>query len=391
MDRLFGAGLPLGILAPEDRAAARQAALVNAGLSLMASGGPSPRPFNMGEALQGALAAGQSGYQGRGAGALLERTTRKAEDKEAAVQAMFAKLGLRGDEPPEVMYGRLQRAMFGALALGDQEGAKSISEVLKSMAGMFRETEPKIPQFEPGLSTETGPLGKAGVNVYYRKVQPSLQNPSGLEETGVRVKESMSGFYQGANLDFREQEAIGRATDKFGDDTSRTFKAATMMSSAIRMAPQAIGGDGVAQIFMMYGFIKGADDESTVRDSEVRLVDLAHSLRDRLTKAAAKYTVDIGSESTLRRDVMAMKPEVMRRFKADVLGPLAVEDVARALQELHGNSLKVIERRRRPYRKLYMGGRGPIHMTQEEFDEYFPAMESTPEPLPTRTNRMRQP
>jgi hypothetical protein len=112
-----GTGLE-GYITPEQQQAIQQQSMLQAASALLQAGGPSRQPISLGQALGGALQAGQQGYQQAQTGAIQNLLTRQKLNEgaleQARMQAYLNALGAEGGAPAVAGQGGIPAMPMGA-------------------------------------------------------------------------------------------------------------------------------------------------------------------------------------------------------------------------------------------------------------------------------------
>lgn len=128
-------------LSPQQTQAIQDQAMLQAAASLLQSGGPSSRPISLGQALGGALQAGQQGYSQAQQGALNTlmaqqklREAKLATDLQKQVAATFAEPMPTGDatttmKPEDIKYNQYMKLANMYAASGKSEEAKRFQDM----------------------------------------------------------------------------------------------------------------------------------------------------------------------------------------------------------------------------------------------------------------------
>jgi hypothetical protein len=171
-----GTGLE-GYITPEQQQAIQQQSMLQAASALLSAGGPSRTPISLGQALGGALQAGQQGYQQAQTGAIQNLLTRQKLNEGALEQArMKAYLDALGGEG-------------GALAVAGQAGIPTTGAAPTAMpmgaptpqggGGMFAGLTPEQRRILP-LMKPTEAIGEAFKAAGQRANQLSDSELAGL-------------------------------------------------------------------------------------------------------------------------------------------------------------------------------------------------------------------
>lgn len=243
----------------------------------------------------------QSGMQAIGTfmGTMKQTGPRMAQQQRAArLQEMLQS----GEMNPQQM----QAIMMELIAAGDHEGARAVSEVLKSQQqddrymkagdGLLwdKQEGQYIPYDGQGTPEVAGwrtnlehPQGQAGqYTVPYDKQGNLLWS--------MAAKEGRDP-YQQEDQTFRREQALRGQYEKGIKGPESAMRFISTGLDAVELARiRAGGGDlkltGPEQINLLYAFIKGIDPESVVRTGEIDLAREAASLRQKIKGYIDKYT-----------------------------------------------------------------------------------------------------
>jgi hypothetical protein len=235
-----------------------------------------------------------------------------AEQKKAQINAMLES----GHMNPQ----QLQAAMQQLIAAGDYEGARMMSEVLKTQlaAGEDRYIKSKDPIYDTLTGTWIYPDGQLAEPTEWRTQQhpttgrqvdvPYYGNtpdwsaavPKGESDSSIRGRYNRNVL----SLTDRYEKAIGKIEPSY-----------RLTNAALSQADAARGGEMGAQLSMLYGFIRALDPNSVVREGEVRLAQEAAPLRER---AIQWYNSIIRNRSPILTEKMVNELEsTMQTLKAD--------------------------------------------------------------------------
>jgi hypothetical protein len=309
LDRILGLyGADPNTHIPEgQRKEALGTGLRNAGIATAMAGGRGHDSLTPGQAL--GVFMGTMGQTGQMMGAQNEAALRKDR-----LQQMIAS----GQMSPE----KLQAIMLELISQGDNEGARSISEVLKSMSSGAN--DPWKSLANPLYNTATGemvvpPGGLAGAeidrnlnNLAYPEGDPGgkgwpagtnvnvpqLEDGTKLWEQAEKTAEPVGSARNRRNRNLMQLPEYYRKEIKAIEPSYRLTSAAL---SQVPLAKNEGGGQMGAQLAMLYGFIRALDPNSVVREGEVRLVQEGAPLRQ---KAIQWYNSIIRDQSPILTDDM---------------------------------------------------------------------------------------
>lgn len=282
LDRILGLyGADPATHIPEDqRKQALSRGLMRGGLATVMAGGRGHDSLTPGQAIGTMLGTMQQ------TGPTMAAEGRQAQLRQALEQA---------NGNPEVM----RQMMMKLIAAGDYEGARSVSEVLKSMTqsqddryikvgdGLLYDTETQ--QYIPweGRGEEVAGFGQ------------NLAHPEGLPGQ-YRVPYNEEGEYDWSKAalegedPYQARERRMNRERQVSEDYEKKVKSAEGAMRFIATGLNAVelararsgGGDleisGPEQINLLYAFIKGIDPESVVRTGEIDLAREAASLSDKI-------------------------------------------------------------------------------------------------------------
>lgn len=135
---IFGSGAQFkGLLSDEDIGGAKNDALLNASLALLAAGGPSPNKIGIGQALAQAYGSGRRAFQGGIENGLQTQDLRAKRDlvmqeaeQRKQLQALFA-----GATTPDAKLQAYGAARDLASSRGDAKAASYYDDIIKRMGG----------------------------------------------------------------------------------------------------------------------------------------------------------------------------------------------------------------------------------------------------------------
>ena len=161
-----GTGLE-GYITPEQQQAIQQQGMLQAASALLSAGGPSRTPISLGQALGGALQAGQQGYQQAQTGAIQNLLTRQKLNEgaleQARMQAYLNALGAEGGAPAVAGQGGIQAMPMGAGGVppaGSAPTAMPVGAPAPAGGGMFAGLTPEQRRILP-LMKPTDAIGEA--------------------------------------------------------------------------------------------------------------------------------------------------------------------------------------------------------------------------------------
>ena len=144
-----GTGLE-GYITPEQQQAIQQQSMLQAASALLSAGGPSRQPISLGQALGGALQAGQQGYQQAQTGAIQNLLTRQKLQEgaleQARMRAYLDALGGEGGAPAVAGQGVTPATPAGAGGVPPVAGAPAAGGMF---AGLTPEQRKILPLMKP--------------------------------------------------------------------------------------------------------------------------------------------------------------------------------------------------------------------------------------------------
>lgn len=294
IDDVFG-GPDMQNLTPEQQKAARRRGLLAFGAQMLTATDPRGNRAQGLSALGQGVMAGQAGY-GQG----IEQGM--AANQERQRQAMYGALMPQPNESTEQRYNRYLGMFNAALQQGDTEGMKFISQALNTMPKPGAEDRPEA-------KYQLGPD-----EMLYLKVPISPEYPNGLKPTGIHG--TPGGRGSGAPSEAAQFSMLNQGTNQF-QDVRRNFENRVapikpvydMITMALENAPAAAGGDGSAQVNMMYAFVKAMDAASAVREGELRLVGEASPIISKWNKLVAS----VGGKGPVTSAML--DPEMVRQVQ----------------------------------------------------------------------------
>lgn len=307
-----------GLLSEEALRQARAQGLLGFGSALLDAAGPvvgGPAP-SLGQALARGLQAGMGAYQNAAQQAaqgelaarqmpLVEQQMRvqgaQLSDTERillARQQIREQFAPRGPETREQALERL-KAMFTAyVQAGDTEMVGRLAQVIAAMQGEQR---------EPGTwMTVMGPDGKPR----RRYVTASEAGETGIEEYINRDSNPALELQRSFGRENRLQAQYEKAVKPWMD-------ARNNIEVALTSVPEAVRGEGLAQVALLYAFIDALDPESVVREGEVALARAATPL---WTRAKAWVSQVENKSMILPPETVQQLAELLRRRQAGYEG-----------------------------------------------------------------------
>lgn len=296
LERVF-AGQNDPRLSDEQNASARKAAMLRAGLSILASPDSGFRAI-----AQGGLAGQEAGQQMR-ADTL---TQRQAAERQQRLQAAVA--------GGAIDRNALQKLFVEAIVSGDTESAGKLSEVLKSMGGGQSANLPSL-QLKDGINPATGKPEQYQFN-------PHTGDVKWLGVAPIQSPTSTSSDVENQRRFQRENSLV----DDFNAQV-KPFKDTYMqIQGTLGSVPLAKAGDGAAQNELVVTFVKALDPTSVAREGEVELARSASSIWDQVQAAMDKYIS--GKAVLLPPDLITKMEAMLKRRSASY---------ERQWTDLHGN------------------------------------------------------
>lgn len=162
-----GTGLE-GYITPEQQQAIQQQSMLQAASALLSAGGPSRQPISIGQALGGALQAGQQGYQQAQTGAIQNLLTRQKLNEgaleQARMQAYLNALSAEGGAPAIAGQGGIPPMPMGAAGVPPAGSAPTAmpmgAPAPQGGSGMFAALTPEQRRILP-LMKPTEAIGEA--------------------------------------------------------------------------------------------------------------------------------------------------------------------------------------------------------------------------------------
>lgn len=299
---LYGAD-PATHIPDEQRKSALGTGLFNAGLQTVMAGGRGHDSLTTGQAI-GSMLGGL-----RGTGQYLGAQNTAAAQKQR-IQQMID----QGDLGPE----QLQAIMMQMLQQGDNEGARTVAEVIKSTAGT--QEDRYIKSADPIYDTRKGEW-------IYPDTGTSMKPDSWQDLGDVKVPvfgvepdwdhALMKG--RNPNSDLRRADSNVKWLASAYEKSIKAVEPSYRLTSTALQAARAgdVEKDGAVQLALLYGFIRALDPNSVVREGEVRLANEAKGLRD-LAVSYYNFLAE-GDYSKV------MAPEQIRQIM-DIMGRLEVEN-----------------------------------------------------------------
>lgn len=277
-----------GLLAPEDRSAAKRRGLLAAGLSMMENsrdpnGGVEPP--NIFQVLSRGINAGVGAYQQtlgqQQQMALLAQKLMADREAQARQQALREKMGraFEGVTDPVERFRRAQELLPMAIEAGDEKAIGALSQLVQAM----KVETPKPPKREwLDVGGEKVLVGEDGMPVLDAEGKPTTMRKTPTP----RDPNVGGGGGTGGGQEFNREDKL---TDDYNRDTRDTRTTAEKVAGALAEAPNARRGDGVAQVNMLYAFVSSMDPGTAVREGEIGLVRSAASLRQQAAAYLDKY------------------------------------------------------------------------------------------------------
>lgn len=277
---LYGAD-PATHIPQDQRKGALGRGLFNAGLATVMAGGRGHDSLTPGQALGTMLGTMQQ-----------TGPTMAAEQRQMQLRQALEQSG--GDA------GQMRNMMMKLIAAGDYEGARSVSEVLKSMS---QSQDDRYIRVGDGLlyDTETQQyIPWEGQGEEIAGWRQNVAHPDGRPgQYSVPVNEAGEPMWDKALLEGEDpymarERGMNRerqVTEDFekkvkSAEGAMRFIATGLNAVELARARAGAGGDmqvtGPEQINLLYAFIKGIDPESVVRTGEIDLAASAASLSDRI-------------------------------------------------------------------------------------------------------------
>jgi hypothetical protein len=265
------------LTAAQNREAGRMG-LAHAGLAMMAT------PGNFGEQLAAGAMAGQ------GAG---DKLRAEAQAKRDAAELRDLIGSGQVDEP------MLRQLLARAIATGNIDVARTLSEVLKSGVGSDAANRDQWSEMQV-IDPATGKMITALLNKRTGEVRRTEYGAA------PRLPSSMNSPFFG----FSEERQLRNDYEKAIEDDLNAYK---FVDAAIDASPLAARGDGPAQVQILYAFVKAMDPTSVVREGEVRLAQEAASLWEFAQGQYQKYLA--GQAVAVPPAVIPKMVEIMRRMQ----------------------------------------------------------------------------
>lgn len=274
---------------PASLKSARNAGLLNAGLSLLATGGRTPNynRANLGQALQMALGQGQDAY-----GRVLQaaqglKGAQADKERQQARARIVAKYDL--NDPQQAAQLAVELAAFD----GDTGALSNAANVYGSMNKPAKAEKPKYVKVET-VDANGKPVSrwmteedaaKLGDIAQYQKPE-GQGGPSGLEAERF-------------NLQKRQADAqnINQALDDYRQNSTTIRAAADGYRSLTKIADEALQGNQAASIGLLYAYAKVLDPASAVREGELATLQKIGSY----DRKVANW-VEMATKGTLTKD-----------------------------------------------------------------------------------------
>ncbi len=308
-------------LSPQQTQAIQDQAMLQAAASLLQSGGPSARPVSLGQALGGALQAGQQGYSQAQTGALqtlmarqkLEEAKRLGQYRQALAGGMVTPEGSaptampqtgvqltpqqqaiampapQAVDPTEMMYQRAMRNYQIAFNAGQVEDAsKFLEQAYKIKPNAEVPSDIRALEYVSGRKLQG--TGQEGIN--------ALQGYRKSGAASFSMDSGQKGFENEVNL---KKMFSGEPIYKDFNDMRSAFK--QVKSSLAQENPI---GDVAAATKIM----KLLDPGSVVRESELGISMAAAGKMDRLQNYVTNWTQGTKLTPTQRQDFQNLANEL---------------------------------------------------------------------------------
>lgn len=260
----------MSLFSDEDMRGARARGLMGFGLSLLGDSGWHPKYGGptLTSSIGKAGAAGLDAFDSAKANALATRAQgmqlRDAERLSKSRAAIMQKYPISPNMTSEQTISTLERMFAEFSAAGDHEMSGKIGEVLKSYGG--NRAGAKVPQWEDfgGYKQRTNPLTGEPMG------DPVTKTPS------PRDPNAPSGAEQ-----LREQRMIARANalqSAWTRETNRIAQAAEQFGTLMSNVDEAKTGNPMAQIALVFAYMKTLDPTSVVRETEYATVENARGI-----------------------------------------------------------------------------------------------------------------
>lgn len=300
-------------LSPQQTQAIQDQAMLQAAASLLQSGGPSSRPISLGQALGGALQAGQQGYSQAQTGALqtlmarqkLEEAKRLGQYRQALAGGMVPPEGSaptampqagvqltpqqqaiampapQAVDPTEMMYQRAMRNYQIAFNAGQVEDAsKFLEQAYKIKPNAEVPSDIRALEYVSGRKLQG--TGQEGIN--------ALQGYRKAGAVNVSMDSGQKGFENESNL---KKMFSGEPIYKDFNDMQTAYK---QVKSSLKQENPI--GDVAAATKIM----KLLDPGSVVRESELGIAMAATGKMDRLQNYVTNWTQGTKLTPTQRQD-----------------------------------------------------------------------------------------
>lgn len=273
LDRVFGSGVPSGLLSNEQRAPLGRNALLQGGLAALKESVTPGHQANLGSALVAGLQGGMGAYQ-TGVESQIGAEQYQLQQKKAQLRSMIQQkyAGRTDDESLKAMMGDL-------IAMGDVEAAKPISEYLKSRGG--NQSRANLMQVKAGNTIKL-------VDPHTGEVVREYDDP-----------EDPLTKYQRQAAERADKTAARMAEDRIRDNLRQNTTAARAAAQGYAVLKAASTNSSAASpIALLYAYGKLLDPGSVVREGELATLQRIGAYDDKvkgwLTAAATgKMTQEI--------------------------------------------------------------------------------------------------
>lgn len=262
-DSVFGSGVPAGTFDPAAMSAAKNSAMLHAGLSLLASGGRQVAPPNFGQGLLGALDAGQNAYKDSLQGSAQAAQYGKARQQELIRNAIYNHFAPADNETPEQTAKRLT-AMLPYLMQINDPNVGHIVDYLDKM-------QPKGDQFGtvgagdqvydkrtgklvPGASVPAKPTARAVETYKNGNMEVAVD-----KETGQLLWQHPStAVADPAVAEARRATTVNQLSTNYNDNASvkAIAVASQAYTSGMNFAGEALKGNPQSQQALLLAFMK---------------------------------------------------------------------------------------------------------------------------------------
>jgi hypothetical protein len=262
---------PEGLFTPEDMSGARSRGLMGFGLSLLGDSGWHPKYGGptLGSSIGRAGQAGLQAFDAAKANSLATRqqaTQMRDAERLSKSRAMIAgKYPITPGMTSEQTIATLERMFAEFSAAGDHEMSGKIGEVLKSYGG--NRAGAKTPQYED-------------FGGYKQMIDPATGQPTG-PRIPLTVKPRDTSAPLSAAEQLHEQRMTARANalnSAWIRETARIAQASEQFGTLMANVDEAKGGNPLAQMSMVFSFMKTLDPTSVVRESEYATAENARGV-----------------------------------------------------------------------------------------------------------------